>query len=233
MNALLVRNCSALALVCLLIVPAGGAMAQPVQTAPALPDTFVAAVPMRPVADIHKDTERASSVRGETKQWLARAQEEVHTLANLISVRKKDLDALEAWLDTVDTDKKANEVAKAKVKSALLDKIIDLLELRKKVRDAEVETATATIAFTEAQEELYALEGTLDKKRNDRAELAKKKGSASDLAAVDLAIKGMEEEVLDAWEKSLKRHDDAVSAEQDYVKLLRKHSEAQEKFNNP
>ena len=52
--------------------------------------------------------------------------------------------------------------------------MLDLLELRKKVREGEVESAEATVAYTEAQEALYSLEGQLATKRSDRAELSKK-----------------------------------------------------------
>lgn len=217
----------------LLVIGGSCTLAQPKLTAPALPDTFVAAVPLRPIEDINKDNERLSALRSQTKQRLARAQEEVLTLASMITAREKDLDALGAYLDTVDTEKKANEVAQLKQKSALLDKVLDLLKLRKKVREAEVESATATIAYTEAQEALYTLEGTLEKKRSDRAELARKKGSTSDLAAIDLAVKLMEDQVMESWEKALKKHDDAVSEEEDYLKMLMKHAEAQEAFHNP
>jgi hypothetical protein len=219
----------------LLSLAIGGlrAQAQPTLSAPALPDTFVAAVPLRAMEEVNKDNERVSALRSQSKQRLARAQEEVLTLASIITAREKDLDALGSYLDTVNTDKNADEVAKLKQKSALLDKVIDLLKLRKKVREEEVDMATATIAYTEAQEALFTLEGTLDKKRNDRAELARKKASATDLAAMDLTIKSMEGQVLEFWGKALKKHDDAVSEEGDYLKLLIKHSEAQEVFHNP
>jgi len=96
-----------------------------------------------------------------------------------------------------------------------------------------MESAAATVEYSEAQEELYSLEGQLATKRNDRAELSKKKGSPADLAAMDLAIKEMESEVMERWDQMLTKHDDSVSEEQDYVGLLKKLAEAQDSFHTP
>ena len=116
---------------------------------------------------------------------------------------------------------------------AKLEKLVDLLELRKKVRESEVVSAEATVAYTEAQEDLYSREGQLVTKRNDRAELFKKKSSPADLRAMDLSIKEMESEVLERWDKMLKKHEDSVSEEQDYMNLLKKLADAQDAFHTP
>jgi len=140
---------------------------------------------------------------------------------------------LEEHLDSLDSDKKADEITIVKRKIALLDKIQDLLKLRKKVREGEVDAATAAVTYTEAQEQMFDLEGTLLTRRNDRVELAKKPGSAANIAAMDLAIKDLEDEVMNRWEKALKKHKDSISEEQDLLDLLKKLADAQAEFHNP
>jgi chromosome segregation ATPase len=222
----------ALGLAALLCVAGSGDVtAQPKQTAPAVVDTFIAVVPRRPIEEIKKDIEQVTAQRRDAKLRLEKAQEEVRTLDNILGMRKKDIEALEGHLDTLDAEKKAGEIASLKSKIALLEKLRDLLEVRKDVREGEVESATAAVAYTEAQEELYDLEGTLTTKRGERVELAKKPGSAADIAAMDLAIKKLEDEVLDRWKKALKKHENSVSEEQDLLSLLRKLEEAQESFH--
>ena len=234
MTAIIRHAACALGLASLLCLSGGAdASAQPTQSAPAIADTFVAAIPLRPVDEITKDNERANALRALTKQRLARAQEEVHTLGSMINARKKDLAALEGYVDTLDSDTKGREIALLQQKTAMLEKILDLLELRKKVREGDVASATATIAFTEAQEEMYSLEGTLEKKRSDRAVLAKRPGSSADCAAMDLVIKEMEKQVMELWDKALNKHEDCVSEEQEYLELIRKHANAQEAFRAP
>jgi hypothetical protein len=224
----------ALTLAAFLSLAAGAqGLAQPVQTAPAIADTLVAAIPVRLPDDVMKDTERASSLRSQTKQRLARAEEEVNALAGMINARKKDFEALEGYLDTLDSGTKAKEIATLKAKAELLEKIIDLLQLRKKMKQGDEESASTTIAYTEAQEEWLSFEGTLIKKRNDRTEIAKKSGSAADLAALDLVIKEMEGQGIKRWKKALDKHEDAVSKEQDYLDLIKKFAEAQEAFHAP
>lgn len=234
MTSIIQRTTCMLGLASLLCITGGAeAPAQPAQSAPAIVDTFVAAIPLRPIDEITKDSERASAIRAQAKQRLARAQEEVLTLGSMITARQKDLAALEGYLDTLDSDTKGKEIATLKQKAALLEKLLDLLELRKKVREGDVESAAATVAYTEAQEEVYSLEGTLDRKRSDRLVLAKKPGSSADLAAMDLVIKEMESQVMELWEKALSKHEDRVSEEQEYLDLIRKHANAQEAFHAP
>jgi chromosome segregation ATPase len=232
MTATVRRVAHALGLASLLCITGGAdAPAQPRQSAPAIVDTFVAVIPRRPLEDIKKDIEQSNAQRMQAKHRLAQAQEEVRTLETIINVREKDLEALEGYIDTLDSDKKADEIAIVKRKIALLEKLRDLLELRKKVREGEAEAATAAVAYTEAQEEVYELEGTLVTKRSDRVDIAKKPGSSADLAAIDLAIKRMESEVLERWEKALKKHEDSVSEEQDLLSLLNKLAEAQDAYH--
>lgn len=234
MNALIRCVAFPFGLIALLSLVGGAqGLAQPRQTAPAIVDTFVAAIPVRPAEDITKDTERSGSLRAQAKQRLARAQEEISTLGSMITARKKDLEALEGYLDTLDSETKAKEIATLKEKADLFEKILDLLQLRKKLWEGDAESAKATVGYTEAQEEWLSLEGTLNKKRGDRAELKKRPGSASDLAALDLVIKEMEEQAMDRWKKTLAKHEDAVSAEQDYFDLVKKHAEAQDAFHAP
>ncbi len=234
MTATVRRAAHALGLASLLCITGGAdAPAQPTQSAPAIVDTFVAVVPRRPIEDIKKDIEQVNAQRMQAKHRQAQAEDEVRTLENIISVREKDLEALGGYLDTLDSDKKSGEIAIVKRKIALLEKVRDLLEIRKKVRAGEVESAKATVAYTEAQEEVYELEGTLVTKRSDRVDIAKKPGSSTDLAAIDLAIKRMEVEVLERWEKALKKHDESVSEEQDFLGLLNKLAEAQDAFRAP
>lgn len=209
------------------------ATAQPTQSAPAIVDTFIAVVTPRSAEEITKDSERASGLRTQAKQHLARAQEELSNLESMIKARKVDLNAFEEHLDALDADKNPKEVAALKKTTAMLEKLLDLLELRKNIREAEVSSASATVTLTEAQEELYSFEGRLVMRRNDRAALTKKPGSSADIAALDLAIKEMESEVLKLWEKTISRHEDAVSAEEHLLKQCRKLEEGQEAFHNP
>ena len=233
MTATVRRAAHALGLASLLCIAGGAdAPAQPTQSAPAIVDTFVAVIPRRPLEDIKKDIEQVNAQRMQAKHRLAQAQDEVRTLESIINVREKDLEALQGYLDALDSDKKGDEIAVVKRKTALLEKLRDLLEIRKKVREGEVETATAAVAYTEAQEEVYELEGTLVTKRSDRADVAKKPGATADLAAMDLAIKRMEGEVLERWKKALKKHDDSVSEDQDLLGLLKKLAEAQDAFHD-
>ena len=234
MNAIVRRAAWVFGLATFLCITGGAdAVAQPTEAAPAIVDTFIAVVPLRSLQDIKLDSERAGILRNQAKQRLAQAQEGVHALTNMIMARQKDLEALDEYLDALDADAKANEIAALKPKAALLEKLVDLLELRKKVRESEVESAEATVAYTEAQEDLYSREGQLVTKRNDRAELFKKKSSPADLRAMDLSIKEMESEVLERWDKMLKKHEDSVSEEQDYMNLLKKLADAQDAFHTP
>ena len=49
-------------------------------------------------------------------------------------------------------------------------------------------------------------------------DLAKRPGSATDLApTMDLALKDLEDEVLERWEKAIKKHKDSLSEDQDLL----------------
>jgi chromosome segregation ATPase len=207
--------------------------AQSKATASAVTDTFVAVVPVRLLDDIKKSTDVVKNLRAQAKTRLERAQGEVDALESAITTKQKDLDALEGRMDTLDSDKSANEIARIKGKIALLEKLKDLLEVRNKARKAEVESAQAASAYADAQEEFYDLEAKLATKRNERAALAKKSSAANDLAAMDQAITELEGNALEGWEKALKKHDDSVSAEQDLVSRLKKLAEAQAEFHTP
>jgi hypothetical protein len=225
------RTVRSLALASLLwAIADGDTLAQPTS---AVIDTFVAIVPRRPVEDITRDADRAKTLHAQAQVRLERAREEVRTLDIIIGVRQKDLESLEGHLDTLDSEKKAEEVAVVKQKIILLEKLLDLLELRKNAREGEAEAATATVAYAEAQEDYCTLEGTLETKRSERADLARKPGSTADLAIADRAIKELEAGVLERWEKSLSKHERCVSEEQDLLGLLRKLKEAQEAFHTP
>ncbi|HSQ76034.1 MAG TPA: hypothetical protein VLT13_10780 [Bacteroidota bacterium] len=234
MTALSRRVAYGLGLASVLALAAGTpATAQPVQSAPAIVDTFVAVVTPRSADEITKDSERASALRAQAKQHLARAQEEVSNLESMIKARQVDLEAFEKHLDALDDDKNAKEIAAVRTTTVLLEKVLDLLELRKNMGEAEVSSAAATVALTEAQEELYSFEGRLVMRRTDRAGLAKKPGSAADVAALDLAIKEMEDAVLKLSEKMISRHEDAVAEEEDLLGHRRKLADAQNTFHNP
>jgi chromosome segregation ATPase len=196
-------------------------------------DTFVAVVPRRPVEDIKKDIERVKVLRTQAKLRMDRAQEDAQSLAKTIDAKKKDLEALEGHLDSLDSDKNADEIATGKRKTALLEKLRDLLDLRKDVREEETKAAAAAIAHAEAQEEFYGAEASLAAKRTERAGVAKKPVSGTDIAAMDLALNNLEGDVLERWEKALDKHDDSVSEEKDLLKLLKKLAEAQTTFHAP
>ncbi len=220
-----------LSLVCL----AGGAdvFAQTPHSTTAVVDTFVAVVPRRPIEDIKKDIERVKAFRTQAKLRMDRAQEDAQSLAKLIDAKKKDLEALEGHLDTLDSDKNGDEIAIGKQKTALLEKLRDLLDLRKDVREEEAKAAAAAIAYADAEEEFHNAEATLAAKRTERAGVAKKPISAADIAAMDLALNNLESDALERWEKTLDKHDDSVSEEKDLLKLLKKLAEAQTTFHAP
>ncbi len=220
-----------LSLVCL----AGGAdvFAQTPHSITAVVDTFVAVVPRRPIEDIKKDIERVKAFRTQAKLRMDRAQEDAQSLAKLIDAKKKDLEALEGHLDTLDSDKNGDEIAIGKQKTALLEKLRDLLDLRKDVREEEAKAAAAAIAYADAEEEFHNAEATLAAKRTERAGVAKKPISAADIAAMDLALNNLESDALERWEKTLDKHDDSVSEEKDLLKLLKKLAEAQTTFHAP
>lgn len=234
MNSPVRRILVALGLTCLLCFAGGTiALAQPTQSAPALTDTIVAVVPPRSIEDIKRDSERASAQRQQTKQQLARAQEELSTLENMISLRKKDVSALEDYIDGLDADKQAKQIAAGKQTLAVLEKLLDLFKLRRSVREAEIESAEATIALTDAQDKLYSLEERLATKRDDRATIAKKPGAATELAVIDSAIKELEAKVFDLWEDAIGKQKDRASAEKDYLGQIKKLADAQDAFHNP
>ena len=199
--------------------------AQTPHSTTAVVDTFVAVVPRRPIEDIKKDIERVKAFRTQAKLRMDRAQEDAQSLAKLIDAKKKDLEALEGHLDTLDSDKNGDEIAIGKQKTAL--------DLRKDVREEEAKAAAAAIAYADAEEEFHNAEATLAAKRTERAGVAKKPISAADIAAMDLALNNLESDALERWEKTLDKHDDSVSEEKDLLKLLKKLAEAQTTFHAP
>jgi len=196
-------------------------------------DTFVVLIPRHAIEDIEKNIVQMTGLRATAKLRLDRAKDEVRALENLLDERQKDLDALEAHLDSLDSDRDAHPIVDLKKKISLLEKFKDLLELRKEVREAEVQSAEAAIAYTQAQEEFYEGEVILAKKTLQRDAIAKKQGSAAEVATMDVDIKRLEEELLELWEKALKRQDGSVSEEQDFLDMLKKLGEAQESFHTP
>ncbi len=205
---------------------------QPSTAGSAAVDTFIVVVPLRPDEEIKKDVESLKAVRSQAKLRLDRARENVSTIETQIATKEKDLDALEGALDTLDSDTKAQEIVDLKKKIAGLEKFRDLLELRKELREGEAAAAAAVIAYTEAQEEMYTNEAALAKKRADRATLVKRPGSYADVASLTTAVKEMESDVLDQWEHALDKHKDSLSAEQDFVDLLKKLAKAQSSFHD-
>ncbi len=230
MNTTLRSACALVLILFLTIFTGGAAPAQPAQSAPALADTFAAVVPHRPIEEITRDREHAGLLLTQAKQRLSRADEGISGLEAMISAREKDLDALKTYVKNLDSDSSANEIALMKEKTALLEKVLDLVELRKKVLEGEASSARASIAFAESQEDLYSFEEKLARKRDERTALDKEKGSAADAAAMDLTIREMQEKVMDRWKTMLGKQDDSVSEEKDYLKLLRDLAEAQDAF---
>ena len=84
--------------------------AQTAKTASATVDTFVVVVPRRPVAEVNKGIAAIKEVRVNAQQRLERVKEEVRTIGGLIATREKDLEAMEGRLDTLDSEKDANEM---------------------------------------------------------------------------------------------------------------------------
>jgi hypothetical protein len=206
--------------------------AQTPPSASAKIDTFVAIVPHHPIEDIERGTAYVKDLRAKAELRLDRATEDVRVLGNLVGTQEVDLEALEQRLDALDSDNQASEIANVKQKIASVERFRDLLTLRKEVREGEVQTAEAVIAYAEAQENLYDREVALTKRRTERDALARKSGLSSDIALLDLAIRKMENEVLDLWEKALKSHEESVSEEQDLLDLFRKLGEAQASFHS-
>jgi chromosome segregation ATPase len=207
--------------------------AQPAKTASAAVDTFVVVVPRRPIAEVNKGIATIKEVRSNAQQRLERVKEEVRTLESLIATREKNLEAMEGRLDTLDSEKDANEIQSLQQKITLLEKFKDLLELRKEVREGEVRSVQATIAFAEAQETFLTEEAEFTKKCTERDAFAKKPSSIADLAAADIILKKLEGELLQKWEKALDLHEESVSADQDLLGLSKRLGEAQAAFHAP
>ncbi|MCC6397855.1 MAG: hypothetical protein IT282_12625 [Bacteroidetes bacterium] len=218
-------------LVCLLAFPE--AQGQSAKVSPSAVDTFVVVVPRRPVAEINKGITYVKEMQSSAQQRLDRVKEEVRSIQNLITTRQKDLEAMEGRLDTLDSDRDANEIQSLQQRIALLEKFIDLLELRKEVREGEVRSVQATIAFAEAQETYLSGEAEFTKKCSERDAFAKKPSSAADLAAADIILKKLETELLQQWEKALDLHEESVSADQDLLSLSKRLGEAQAAFHAP
>ncbi|MBP1690990.1 MAG: hypothetical protein H6Q32_342 [Bacteroidetes bacterium] len=207
--------------------------AQTAKTTSATVDTFVVVVPRRPIAEITKGITYVKETQSNAQQRLDRVKEEVRSIQNLITTRQKDLESMEGRLDTLDSEKDANEIQGLKQKITLLEKFIDLLELRKEVREGEVRSVQATIAFAEAQETFLVEEAEFTKKCTERDAFAKKPSSTADLAAADIILKKLEGELLQKWEKALDLHEESVSADQDLLGLSKRLGEAQAAFHAP
>ena len=203
------------------------------QSATASTDTFVTVVPRRAPEEIKADLAYITAVRTGAQARKERAKEESRVVEGRIKSLEKDIEAIEGRLDTLDSDKDSAAVATGKQRLALLEKLKDLLETRLDVRKAEGEAAQAALGFVEAREAMCTHESALLGKKAERDALAKKGGSAAGLPQLEQAVKTMENEMLERWEKSLKAQDEWVSAEKDLLDTFRKLADAQAAFHEP
>lgn len=196
-------------------------------------DTFVTVVPGRAPEEIKADLAYITAVRTGAQARKERTKEESRVLEGRITSLEKDIEALEGRLDTLDSDKDSAAVATGKQRLVLLEKLKDLLETRLDVRKAEGEAAQAALGFAEARESMCTHESALLGKKAERDALAKKGASAAGLPQLEQAVKTMEHEMLERWEKALKAQDEWVSAGKDLLDSFRKLADVQTAFHEP
>jgi hypothetical protein len=205
--------------------------AQTTQPAPAATDTFVTTVQHRTQDEIKADLAYVASLRTAAQARKERLKEEIHILDGRMKSLEKEIESLDGRLDTLDSDRDSAAYATAKERKALLEKLKDLLEIRTDARKAETEAAQAALGFVEAREATCTHESALLSKKSERDAAAKKSGAAAALPPLEQAVKSMETELNDRWEKALSAQDDWVSTEKDLLKALRKLAEAQDGFH--
>lgn len=207
--------------------------AQTTPSATAATDTFVTVIQRRAQEEIKADLAYIAALRSGAQARKERLKEEVRVLDGRVKALEKEIEAIEGRLDTLDSDKDSAAYATGKDRKALLEKLKDLLETRTDARKAETVAAQAALGFVEAREAMCSHESALLAKKAERDGVAKKGGSAVTLPPLDKALKSMESELNELWEKALKAQDEWVSAEKDLLDALRKLAEAQDEFHAP
>jgi chromosome segregation ATPase len=214
----------------LMVTSLVGANAQ-TQATGAPTDTFVTVVQRRALEEVKADLAYITAVRSSATARKGRAEEDMRALWGRIKNLETEIDAIDARLDTLDSDKDSAAYATAKDRKSLLKKLRDLLETRTDARKAEGEAAQAALGFAEAREAMCTQETALLNKRTERDAAAKKGGASAALVQLDKTLKTLETELNERREKALKAEDEWVSAEKDALDALRKLAEAQDSFH--
>ena len=193
-------------------------------------DTFTVIVPLRTLDDIKKDIEMIQVARTRSKARLYEAKEQVLKLEKQIELKEKETKVLESRSDVAEKEKREGDVASLKLQIEGVEKILDLLEIKKDMHSADVDLAEGTAEYCQVAEDMYERESALTKKRQERIDLEKAGMDSTARATTEKVIREFEDGFLESRVQKLKLEERAVSREQDLTRLQLKVAKAQAKL---
>jgi hypothetical protein len=190
-------------------------------------DTFVVIVPARPVEEISKDIEVLQMYRARAKVLMEDAKTQVLKIESLIDLKEKELKLLESRMEAAEKEKREAEAAALKSQTEGVERIQELLGLRKEMHEASIAAAEAVVAYVGAAEDTYEQEIVLAKKRGERTAQAGSGGAAAALAITDQRIREMETDLLNSQSATLSKQETSISRQEDLVEARQKLAAAQ------
>jgi hypothetical protein len=178
----------------------GLAPAAAVSGATAISDTLTVLIEYRAEAEISRDLQNAVAEKALAERRTARARM-LATLAEArIEIKTSEIKALEAEIDFAKSEKNKNKrnESEGRTKFAGIEK--QLLELRRELREREIDVAQALRAYHEATEKTCRLEMGLAVNRRECAAITSTvdPGAAAEFRRLQAEIVKIEGRVLDA-----------------------------------
>jgi hypothetical protein len=193
-------------------------------------DTFMVVAPVRSATDIKQDMVPLDAYRSHAKARHEEIREQIKKLEAEIELKGKEIKLLEARQDLAEKEKKDAEAESLKAQISGVEQIRDLLEQRKDVCTSELDAVDAALEYAAAAQNLYDEEIVLAKKREEITAQANASKAKVPLFGSNRFLFEIENAVLEAQIKKLKKEDKAISKEQDAVEQRQKLAEMQAKY---
>jgi hypothetical protein len=193
-------------------------------------DTINVIVPGRSVDEIKKDLEMIQSHRTRAKATLIEAEAQVRRIEKQIEAKEAETKSLESLVDSAKQAKRESDVTALKAQIDGVEKIVDLLDMRKDMRSAEVKAAEATVDYAQAAEDMFEREIAVMKKRDERLAQGKTHADSVALSVMDRMMRELEGGFLESRITALKKHERLLSREIDLAERQMKVTEAQNAF---
>jgi len=170
-------------------------------TVPAVPNSPVLIVDMRPQADIQRDLDAARALKPQAEADGQKASGDVIQSKATLDIKKKELEGLKTQLDVAKKAKNKTEIATLDNQRQHLELDIKLLERLVAVRESQVELAQSRRTLADASRLALESELEMGKKRTGWDSLITPgAASAQNIVALQVEIRNDELRVLQAMQ---------------------------------